>query len=273
MQTTREIDSLGVLLHSQTCLIFDRSIEVRTDISRALVQWGVPAAKVFAADSCAEVDSVLSAHRPTLCIFDFDSEIAKMKTLLDRFSEMHPEMKRVAILLNSVGSTRLSSDGQADGHLEKPFAIAELRKILLKSMTEKFYPDTFMRKVLTADELAKSGQDEKAKTEYLAACAMNPNAQRAYRGLAFLELKAGKNAAALLYFKQARDCGSIDCKGLAAEFKTHYSLKDFVSASRLIPLLCAASPQDSESLKHFCDVALLAQNFEDRDVILKTYKG
>lgn len=273
MQTTStEIDGLKVLLGAHTCLILDPSKTSALNVRSALRLWGMAAGRIFIASTSNEAEALLDEHKPTIFILDFQAEALRAHRLIEKFELMHPESRRVALVTTSVESTPFVSDGQVDAHFAKPFNLDTLRRTLLKTMIAKFYPDSYMRKVLVGDDFARAGEEAKAVAAYDTARAMNASPLRALRGLAQLHQNHGRFEEALKFFKQARECSPADYKTINGEFEMLLKLGDLKGAAQLVPTLRVSFPQDSMRLQNLFDTVTRAERFDELVPLLKTYR-
>jgi DNA-binding NarL/FixJ family response regulator len=271
-KSSTEIDGLKILLATHSCLIFDPSKSSVINLRLALRQFGMDPEKTLSAQTFEEAQALLSEKKPTVLIVDFHQESSEPFRLLESFEKMHAESSRVALLLISGETMPLDSDGQVDGHVVKPFSVDRLRRTLLKAMITKFYPDTYMKKVLEADILSQGGQDEVAQREYDLATTMNPKPFRAHRGLALLHARHGRMNEALVEFRKARAFSPRDYKSVTGEFDILRARGDVTSAADLLPVLRESLPRDPVRLKQLFETVTLSERFEELGPLLKLFR-
>lgn len=270
--TTTEIDGLRILLGAHSCLILDPSKTSGANFRAALRQFGMASGKIFTATTVAEAEVFLHEKKPTLLIVDFNQDSSNSFCLIEQFEKLHPENARVALLATPGDRAAVHSDGQIDGQIVKPFNMDSLRRTLLKAMITKFYPDTYMKKILNADALSNRGEDEPARIEYEAARPLNPNPLRVHRGLAFLHQNQGRFEEAREEFKKARACSALDYKTVSGEFEALLTVGDMVAAAMMVPLLRDSFPTNAARLQKLFQTVVQAQKFEELLPLLKTFR-
>jgi DNA-binding NarL/FixJ family response regulator len=143
-----ETDLFSAYVGGKKILLADSSPSSRSSISRTLTLMGAKGDQLVLAPTYASAEEAVQKHKPRIAICDYDLGRRCGLDLFQRVRAEHPDMKDGLFVLvtgnTSQSAVAHAAEEDVDTYILKPFTSEVLRNSLLKAVTLKVKPPSYL---------------------------------------------------------------------------------------------------------------------------------